>query len=160
MEVDQRTNTDTVNAKAAPVPLLDFLTERQRIWGVRVGVVVFGSLWLFLMAAAWSQADEIDSAPQSSDEYNFKWLDPDKKIYVLQNRRYQKAKHALFSVTGGPDFGGNAYTTSWSVTPRLNYFFSTKAGASSSSSPRARIRRTRPLPLSRIPECVGLSGGA
>jgi outer membrane beta-barrel protein len=159
MEVDQGSNTAVggpaahqmnakVIAKAAPVPLLDVFaesvakrfTEGQRMWGVRIGVVVLGSLWLFLMAAAWSQAAEPESSPQSSDEYNFKWLDPDKKIYVLQNRRYQKTGHALFSVTGGPDFGGNAYETSWSVTPRLNYFFNESWGiefffTASSNSP-------------------------
>ena len=27
----------------------------------------------------------------SDDEYNFNWLDPEKKIYVLQNRKYLKA---------------------------------------------------------------------
>ena len=31
------------------------------------------------------------------DEYNFSWLDPDKKIYVLQNRKYRKAGRVMFS---------------------------------------------------------------
>ena len=41
-----------------------------------------------------------DASPNSSDEeYNFKWLDPDKKVYVLQNRKYRKALRPFFSVT-------------------------------------------------------------
>ncbi|MDR3608274.1 MAG: outer membrane beta-barrel domain-containing protein [Oligoflexia bacterium] len=117
------------------MPLIEVLSERfserfserQRAWAVRSAVCLVGMFWLLLLAATWSRAAEVDSSPQPSDEYNFKWLDPEKKIYVLQNRRYQKANRLSLSLTGGPEFG-NAYRTSWALTPRMDYFFSESWG--------------------------------
>jgi outer membrane beta-barrel protein len=117
--------------KEVPATLLEAFSarfnKRQRVWAVRLGVLLLGMCWLFLMAATWSRAAEPDSSPQAGDEYNFKWLDPDKKIYVLQNRRYQKAGRVTLSLSGGPDFG-NAYRTSWSISPKISYFFSEQFG--------------------------------
>jgi len=67
------------------------------------------------VASTWVEASEsngeFDSTARSSDsrskgssdddEYNFNWLDPEKKIYVLQNRKFLKGGHVLLSVTGG-----------------------------------------------------------
>ena len=50
----------------------------------------------------------------SKAEYDFSWLDPDKKIYVIQNRKYLKAKRALVSVLGGLGLS-NPYRTTYNV---------------------------------------------
>jgi outer membrane beta-barrel protein len=68
-------------------------------WGIRTAFAMLAVLWIALMAATWAQAAH--AADQTPDEFNFNWLDPDKKIYVLQNRKYTKAEHAFFSVSGG-----------------------------------------------------------
>src|SRR3954465_6960282 len=81
-------------------------------------IAVIAVFWLMIVAASWGEAAEptrepatvadrppartVDPAPQADDEYSFNWLDPDKKIYVLQNRRYLKAERAELSVLVGP----------------------------------------------------------
>ncbi len=90
-------------------------------------MVGIGVLWLALMAVSWAEAATPSPAPSDDDEYNFSWLDPEKKIYVLQNRRYQKAKKLLLSATVGPGFS-NPYRSSLNVDPRLAYYFSESWG--------------------------------
>jgi outer membrane beta-barrel protein len=98
---------------------------------IRIGVIVFSVIWLFLIGTLWSRAANADdngtasssSNANSNDEYSFKWLDPEKKIYVLQNRRYLKSGHLMLSVMGGPGFS-NAYRNTFSVQPRVTYYFS------------------------------------
>jgi outer membrane beta-barrel protein len=63
----------------------------------------------------------------AEDEYNFSWLDPDKKIYVLQNRRYLKANRFLVSATVGTGFS-NPYRTVYTVDPRIAYYLSEAFG--------------------------------
>ena len=36
-----------------------------------------------------------------NSHYDFSWLDPDKEIFVLQNRTYQKDGHAYINIGGG-----------------------------------------------------------
>lgn len=44
------------------------------------------------------------------EEYDFSWLDPEKKIYVVQNRKYKKSGH--FELGGGVGVGiGETYRT-------------------------------------------------
>jgi outer membrane beta-barrel protein len=98
---------------------------------IRFGFVFFALFWLLLVGAMWSRAanaddgssSSSDSSASSGDEYSFKWLDPEKKIYVLQNRRYTKAGHVLISAMGGPGFS-NPYRNTWSLQPRMAYYFS------------------------------------
>jgi hypothetical protein len=61
------------------------------------------------------------------DDYNFSWLDPDKKIYVLQNRRYRKANSADIFLMGGLSLG-DTYRTVYQVQPRLGYWFNEEMG--------------------------------
>ena len=61
------------------------------------------------------------------DDYNFSWLDPDKKIYVLQNRKYRKAGHVQLSVLGGTSLG-ETYRTVYQVQPRLGTWFNEDFG--------------------------------
>jgi outer membrane beta-barrel protein len=42
-----------------------------------------------------------DAAVEADEDYNFSWLDPDKKVYVVQNRKYRKATRASLYVGGG-----------------------------------------------------------
>ncbi len=58
---------------------------------------------------------------RAGDDYNFNWLDPDKKIYVLQNRRYVKAEHLLISGSGGYLLN-NAYLKSYSAEGRAAFY--------------------------------------
>jgi outer membrane beta-barrel protein len=100
---------------------------------IRIGVILFALLWLFMIGAMWSRAASADegssqgSSQGSKDEYSFKWLDPEKKIYVLQNRRYVKANRPLISLMTGPGFS-NAYRNTWSLQPRIAYYFSEEWG--------------------------------
>ncbi len=93
-------------------------------WGFRLGWITLAGLWVTLMAASWAQA-----APtaEKDSEYNFSWLDPDKKIYVLQNRKYTKAGHAMFSAMGGVGWS-NPYRNVRTVDPRVSFYFSEDFG--------------------------------
>jgi outer membrane beta-barrel protein len=93
-----------------------------RTWGTRILWIAGASIWLMLMAGAWNRADAAES-----DSYNFSWLDPDKKIYVLQNRKYAKANRAMVSVLGGIGWS-NPYRNVRAVEPRLALYFSEQFG--------------------------------
>lgn len=68
------------------------------------------------------------AAPSSEDDdYSFNWLDPDKKIYVLQNRRYRKGGHALLSGMVGTSLS-NPYRSVTTFTPRLGFYFNEQFG--------------------------------
>lgn len=95
--------------------------KRHGNWVIKVLLIVLAALWLGVVAASWSEAAE------ESDEYNFSWLDPDKKIYVLQNRRYTKANRLTLSLSGGLG-DSSAYRTSYSITPRIGYYFKENFG--------------------------------
>ena len=76
-------------------------------------------------------------------DYDFTWLDPEKKIYVLQNRRYRKGKKLEFAI--GPldvrlnntlvsAFGATGRLTwypneEWGVEALYKYKFNRKSGA-------------------------------
>jgi outer membrane beta-barrel protein len=114
--------------------------------GLKVVLVLFAVFWLIVVAASWAESAELPSvnppgaqAPsQSTDrapaaledensEYNFNWLDPEKKIYVLQNRKYTKAGHVFLNLMAGPGLS-NPYRTTWNLDPRIDYYFSEAFG--------------------------------
>lgn len=64
----------------------------------------------------------------ADDEYNFSWLDPDKKVYVLQNRKYRKKGRFAAFLAGGLEVS-NPYRNAWAVVPRAAYWFSEQFGA-------------------------------
>src|SRR4051794_4020142 len=90
-------------------------SRSQRAWVVKVVLILSALFWLGLISLAWNEANAaatdddspelsgvgIESKDSPGSDYNFSWLDPDKKVYVLQNRKFLKAKHFIFSVTGG-----------------------------------------------------------
>lgn len=108
---------------------------------MKVVIVVLALFWLMVVAASWAESAETPSsgqkdavasrAPASLDDgdsgYDFNWLDKDKKIYVLQNRRYTKAGHVFLSLMGGPGLS-NPYLTAWNLDPRISYYFSEAFG--------------------------------
>lgn len=67
------------------------------------------------------------NSPSSDDEYNFSWLDPDKKVYVLQNRKYRKKGHLAVFASGGIDLS-NPYRTEYEFLPRVDYWFTEQFG--------------------------------
>ncbi|MGE0616216.1 MAG: outer membrane beta-barrel domain-containing protein [Bacteriovoracia bacterium] len=61
------------------------------------------------------------------DTYDFSWLDPDKRIYVLQNRKFRKANHALFTLMTGIGTS-NPYRNTYNLEPRVAYYLSESLG--------------------------------
>ncbi len=71
---------------------------------------------------------EVNSAfAAANDDYNFSWLDPDKKIYVLQNRKFRKAGGAQVFLLGGMGLGEN-FRKAFQYQPRLGYWFNEDFG--------------------------------
>lgn len=56
------------------------------------------------------------------DVYNFSWLDPDKEVYVLQNRKYRKDGRLHAYVGGGKTLSG-AFVDAKTLQARVGYFF-------------------------------------
>lgn len=94
--------------------------ERQKELGIKLAIVLLSGAWLILVAASWSKA-------ATNEDYNFSWLDPDKKIYVLQNRKFTKANHLVISAMAGPGMQ-TSYRTSYGIEPRMAYYFSESLG--------------------------------
>jgi len=63
----------------------------------------------------------------SDDDYNFSWLDPDKKIYVLQNRKFRKAGGAMVFLMGGVALS-ETYRNTYQFQPRLATWFNEEFG--------------------------------
>lgn len=93
-----------------------------KTWAIRFALIGSAVFWLALVASSWAEA-----ADSQKDEYSFKWLDPEKKIYVLQNRKYLKANRPMLSVLGGPGLS-NPYRTSYTVEPRISFYLSEQWG--------------------------------
>lgn len=91
---------------------------------LKFGLVTAAVLWMTMIAGRWSRADELESG---NDDYSFNWLDPDKKIYVLQNRKFTKANKLLLTLNAGIA-NVSPYRNSYSIDPRLAYYFSEALG--------------------------------
>ena len=65
-----------------------------------------------------SLAYAYDDVPE---EYRFDWVDPDAKMYVLQNRHYTKAVHPVISLMGGGGYA-QAYQSTFSIEPRFAFY--------------------------------------
>lgn len=130
-----------VEIKAVEIPA-DIRAVKSRSvpsWVFRLGIVLAATLWLVAVATSWAEAALPNSdsdggaaspaspASPASEDYSFKWLDPEKKIYVLQNRRYRKANRMLMSAMLGPSVS-NPYRSSYNVEPRLAFYFSESWG--------------------------------
>ena len=71
--------------------------------------------------ASDSRAPAAKSEDGDDDEYNFSWLDPDKKVYVLQNRKYRKKMRFGISLSGGANMN-NPYRTEYLGLPRASFW--------------------------------------
>lgn len=63
------------------------------------------------------------------DEYDFSWLDPEKKIYVVQNRKYTKKNRLELALSGGIGIG-EPYRTRRTLLPRATYYINENWGVS------------------------------
>ena len=80
---------------------------------------------LFSGALAARAADKEDKP----DEYDFSWLDPEKKIYVVQNRKYLKEGRLEISLSGALGLG-EAYRNRKGLMPRAVFYPSENFGIS------------------------------
>lgn len=106
--------------------------QQRGRWILAVAWTLAAGFWLTMMAMSWAKGAEREPASArdvasndaavGASDYNFQWLDPDKKIYVLQNRRYQKANRLQLSANAGLS-STNAYRDSYVVEPRLAFYF-------------------------------------
>ena len=69
----------------------------------------------------------MDTFGSTGDAYDFSWLDPGKKIFVLQNRRFIKRGKLNFSVGSGVTTSG-AFVDSFNLSGRGSYFFTEEFG--------------------------------
>lgn len=67
------------------------------------------------------------SSDSDDEEYNFSWLDPDKKVYVLQNRKYRKKSRIAITLSAGLNLS-NPYQSESLVAPRASYWISEQFG--------------------------------
>lgn len=89
-----------------------------RKWITQISLILGAVLWLSVIAFTWAEA---------SDEYNFSWLDPDKKIHVLQNRKYLKGERPSLTVMGGPA-PTSPYRNSYHLSGSFGFHFSELVG--------------------------------
>ncbi len=57
-----------------------------------------------------------------SSTYDFSWLDPEKEVYVLQNRKFRKNKRLFITAGGGKTLSG-AFVDSTIAQARIGYYF-------------------------------------
>ncbi len=81
-------------------------------------LIGLSSLFLF----TFGLANVAPAFAAEDEDYNFSWLDPDKKIYVLQNRKYRKARKINLSLLGGSGIA-ETYRQTWQIEPRLGVWF-------------------------------------
>lgn len=76
-----------------------------------------------------ARAQQENNPDEYEEDYDFSWLDPDKKIYVIQNRKYLKGNKIELMVGLGPNISG-PYTEGFSLIGRGAYYFNEQFGAS------------------------------
>ena len=61
------------------------------------------------------------------DRYDFSWLDPDKEVFVLQNRKFRKNGKIHFNAGFGKTLSG-AFVDATTIQARAGYFFKEEFG--------------------------------
>lgn len=69
----------------------------------------------------------LSSIAAENSVYDFSWLDQDKEIYVLQNRKYRKDNSLYLSLLGGATTSG-AFVDATTYQGRIGYFFTENFG--------------------------------
>jgi len=80
-----------------------------------------------LLALLFSFLFSAQIIASEKDIYEFSWLDPDKEVYVLQNRKYRKVDNLYVNVGGGITTTG-AFVDATAIQGRLGYFFTENFG--------------------------------
>ncbi len=119
---------------------------------------VSGGVCKALLLALWcAWTPGVSFADES--EYNFSWLDPEKKVYVLQNRRYPKSQHASLSLLGGYGLG-EIYRTVYSIQPRIGYWFNEEWGIEGFFSYRHHVQNGTYRALVNAPAVINATNQA
>jgi outer membrane beta-barrel protein len=119
--------------------------------------------WVVLLVSLLAHSGVIFA---SENEYSFNWLDPDKKVYVIQNRKYRKARSLLLSALGETGLS-NPYKTTYNLDLKAAYFISEVWGVElfyvlSSNSDNSILRAlglASPSVLPKIRQINSLMGG-
>ena len=69
----------------------------------------------------------VNSFSGENSHYDFSWLDPDKEIFVLQNRTYKKDGNFYLNFGGGFTASG-AFVDSLNIQGRFGFFFTEEMG--------------------------------
>ncbi len=83
-------------------------------------------IWKFLVLIM-CQFTSFNVLAGESDLYNFSWLDKDKEVYVLQNRKFRKIQKFSFSGGYGQTTSG-AFVDASALQARFGYFFTEEIG--------------------------------
>lgn len=95
---------------------------------LRAFLALFAVLALQATPAYAAPSDDSAGGPER-DEYDFSWLDPEKNIYVVQNRKFPKAQH--FEIGTGYGVGiGETYRKQRQWNYRATYYFTEHWGVS------------------------------
>lgn len=92
-------------------------------------VALFAVLTLSSTPRVFAAPPEDPSLDSERDEYDFSWLDPDKKIYVVQNRKFTKEHRVELSTSFGIGMG-ETYRTQRQWRLRGSYYFNEHWGIS------------------------------
>jgi outer membrane beta-barrel protein len=114
-------------------------------------------LFLILSVFLAGQSAHAASPPEQTeqDEYDFSWLDPEKKIYVVQNRKYLKKGRLEVALAGGVGMG-EPYRTRRVVMPRGIFYVNENWGLSAfggfvSNSENGNVQAMQDAGANRIP---------
>lgn len=77
--------------------------------------------------AGRAPASKNKDSDSSDDDYDFSWLDPDKKVYVLQNRKFRKAFHPALYLSGAFNLS-NPYRSGYGGVARASFWFTEQFG--------------------------------
>jgi outer membrane beta-barrel protein len=80
-----------------------------------------------LLALLLSTLFSFQLLASEKDIYEFSWLDQDKEVYVLQNRKFRKVDSLYVNVGGGITTTG-AFVDATAIQGRLGYFFTENFG--------------------------------
>ncbi len=106
------------------------MSTRQVYFKDRVTfIVLFLLLAQLFIGTTITHAQDGQDPDEYEEDYDFSWLDPDKKIYVIQNRKYLKGKHLELMLGLGPNLSG-PYSDGTAITGRAAYYFNEKWGVS------------------------------
>lgn len=83
--------------------------------------------YLFVVVSFFSTSFYVSAAEDNL--YDFLWLDPDKSVYVLQNRTYRK-KNKFFIELDGLKVVGDEFLNAYGVSGKAGYFLSEEWGVS------------------------------